>query len=71
MEYFDRVPVPESRGSKNSRSQQQIDKSSMNEEQKDAMLNQNSSTAMGTNHHGNSLQIDIEGGLAHNTSLDM
>ena len=43
----------------------------MNEEQKDAMLNQNSSTAMGTNHHGNSLQIDIEGGLAHNTSLDM
>ena len=68
MEYFDRVP--ESRGSKNSKSQGQIDKSSMNEEQKEAMLNQNSSTAMGTNHHA-SLQIDIDGGLAHNQSLDM
>lgn len=70
MEYFDRVP--ESRGSGNSKSQRVIDKDSMNEEAKEAaMLNQNSSTAMGTNQHGQSLQIDIEGNLAHNQSLDM
>ena len=51
MEYFDRVP--ESRGSGNSKSQRVIDKDSMNEEAKEAaMLNQNSSTAMGTNQHG-------------------
>ena len=47
MEYFDRQPA--SRGSKGSKSQSQM------EEQKDAMLNNNSSTAMGTNQHGNSL----------------
>ena len=34
-------------------------------------LNQNSSTAMGTNYaHGQSLNVDIDGGLAHNQSLE-
>ena len=34
-------------------------------------LNQNSSTAMGTNQHGQSLHIDtLDAGLKHNTSLD-
>lgn len=78
MDYFDR----ESRGSKNSKSDGNIKRgggksrngseySRINEEGKEIYLNQNSSTAMGTNLHGQSLHIDIEGNLAHNQSLDM
>lgn len=33
-------------------------------------INQNSSTAMGTNHHGVSHQIDLDGGFNHNISID-
>jgi len=41
----------------------------MNEDSR--FLNQNSSTAMGTNPHGQSLHIDtLDAGLKHNTSLE-
>jgi hypothetical protein len=33
-------------------------------------VNQNSSTAMGTNHHGVSHQIDLDAGFNHNISID-
>ena len=80
MDYFDR----ESRGSGHSKSvggnilnkngrasKQGSEYSRLNEEGKEAYLNQNSSTAMGTNMHGQSLQIDIDGNLQHNQSIEM
>jgi len=50
-------------------SKQETDVDELNKDSR--FLNQNSSTAMGTNQHGQSLHIDtIDAGLKHNTSLE-